>query len=620
MWNLIKCECLRFRKWALGLTALHLLLLGYLYIGGALRPSEPGIAYSAAILYALVGLAFGLVQVGGYRRPSQWVFLVHRPLAPARIWLSLVAAALLLITIAIVAPLYLVLLGVDFGSAQDFDLRFYLLPPYLFGLVFSFYLCGTFVLLSSSRAALLVLALPALFLTREAGLWIFLPQLAVIGLLLWLNRCAFKPDQKAQPKSAAALVPTALAIQWGLYYTLYAVASLTFQFGQMALNQHPNSNPVPDTPHSIVGMEDTAAMQYAFGENEAPLLKRELAIAEVHRAYAGWNHFPFPQQLPFADRGGYLLDKARNVQWHFSHDRMLFKGINSRSGADAGWMGRSGRIYPSTDGMAADEYFREIPLVVDETTLVTPRELYRADFDSRRLELLHALENDEEYRSGPQLEGKMAVAISNRNLYFFDAFSLRNGHELLQPDATVALPGSIDNLHSIYVAELADGYAVSFLYGTYERQGWSPALLVSGLLPLGGEFSDTSTRPLQPSFSDWFIYKQYLISPLLAYLSKATWSAIEPRHEGSVSLHTLLSRPIPVQVRTAMLVSALLCALLTALLSRRTQLESRGRAIWITCNAFTGIPGLLTFLCLSEWREADRDQAAAEVAQRAQLA
>lgn len=614
MWNLIKCECLRFRKWALGLTALHLLLLGYLTIGGALQPSDPGIAYSAAILYALVGLSFGLVQIAGYRRPSQWVFLMHRPLAPARIWLSLVAAALLLIAIAIVAPLYLVLLGVDLGSAQDFDLRFYLLPPYLSGLVLCCYLCGTFILLSSSRAALAILALPALFMTRDVGLWIFLPQVAVIGLLFWLNCCAFKPDRQAHPKSPTTLVPTALAIQWGLYCVLYIAISFGYQFGLMAIRQHPNYNPAPDTPKAISAMNDAAAIQYAFGDNSTSVLKKELAIAEVHRAYPQWNHFPFNQQLPFADANRFLFDEADNIQWQFNHDRMLFKGLNIRSGADAGWMGRSGTVYPYPDGLATGEYFREIPQIVDDAILVTPGEIYRADFDNQRLELRHKLESNERYRSGIQVQGKMAVAFSDRNLYFFDPFDVQHGHGLLQADAIVPLPQTDVNFRWVYTAELADAFALTFVYGNYGREGWDPTqsvYLISGLLPLGEEFSASNVRKLNQIYPLWFSYKQYLISPFFAYLNKATRSAIEPHSENSVTVAELLTRPLPKEISTALLALALLCALATAVLSRRSQLSAHGRTAWIICNAATGLPGLLGFLFLTDRRQREETTAIA---------
>lgn len=601
MWALIKCECLRFRKWALGMAALHLLLLGNLYIGGSLQASDVAIAFSGAILYALLGLIFGLLQVGGYRRASQWAFLVHRPLAPARIWLSLVGAAALLVLGVIAAPLYLVILGMDLGSALTMDLRFYLLPLYLFGLVFACYLCGTFILLSSARAALFVLALPALFMTREAGLWIFLPQLAVIGLLLWLNHCAFKPDRQAHPRSLAALLPTALAIQWGLYCALHVAISLGYQMGLMAVKQHPNYNPAPDTRAGFRSMASEAAMQYAFADSAEPMLKRELGIAEIHGIRPAWNHLPFAQQLPFADRGNILIDRERNTEWHFSHDRMLFKGINSRSGADSGWMGVSGTVYPSAAGLPAEEYFGEIPLIVDDTSLVTRRALYSADFDNRHLVLRHSLQGDEEYRSGLLLEGKTAAVLSDRGLYFFDAYEARNGQGLLQPEAVVPLPRGLDNFHWVHIAELADGFALTFFYGTSRREGWDPALLVSGLLPLAeGSFNTVTSRDLDPVYPTWFTYKQYLISPLFAYLGKATWSAIEPHAEDSVSLGRLLSRPLPGGVRGGMLMTALLCALATALLSRHTSLSKRGRAGWILCNALTGLPGLLSFLFLTD--------------------
>ena len=93
MGSLFASELRRFRGPALVAAAVHFLVLGVVAAGDELFHPSPSRLAVAAMAYALAGLLLGFYQVGSYRRGQLWTFLVHRPLAPQRIFFAFAAAA-----------------------------------------------------------------------------------------------------------------------------------------------------------------------------------------------------------------------------------------------------------------------------------------------------------------------------------------------------------------------------------------------------------------------------------------------------------------------------------------------------------------------------------------------
>ena len=60
---------------------MHLGALVFLARMVDLAQQPPEVYYVFGAVYALTGLLLGLYQMGGYRRPNQWLNLLHRPLA-----------------------------------------------------------------------------------------------------------------------------------------------------------------------------------------------------------------------------------------------------------------------------------------------------------------------------------------------------------------------------------------------------------------------------------------------------------------------------------------------------------------------------------------------------------
>ena len=78
MSDLFKGELLRFRLWAIAAFLINLGVLGFLsrMVDLAQQPSFVYQVFGA--VYAAAGALLGLYQMGSYRKPNQWLNLLHR--------------------------------------------------------------------------------------------------------------------------------------------------------------------------------------------------------------------------------------------------------------------------------------------------------------------------------------------------------------------------------------------------------------------------------------------------------------------------------------------------------------------------------------------------------------
>src|SRR5688572_2649130 len=110
MTNLFKTEVLRHLNWMLILAVAHFLILYYMFsLGSAFTNGQSGLLWLLAML--ICGGMFGLLQIKLHKRSNDWVYLLHRPLPPARIHtaLTLAGGVLLIVTLFIPALLMVVI-------------------------------------------------------------------------------------------------------------------------------------------------------------------------------------------------------------------------------------------------------------------------------------------------------------------------------------------------------------------------------------------------------------------------------------------------------------------------------------------------------------------------------
>ena len=583
MHHLFKSELVRFRNLTLAFAIAHLLILRGVSAFGDLFAMTTGKLVAGVLIYALTGLILGLYQLGSYKKLKSWTYLIHRPLAPSRIFAALSGAAATLLFAAIALPILVMTLYLEVMTVQWIDFRQYLLPIFVFAMTYCLYLIGCFVALSASRAAVLVLALPFLFMTRQAvGLWVFLPQLFV---LLWLGFVAFvvfKPNLSTHLRRPVAVVASALPIQYaffGLILMGVMVANSTVTAFQVAgwksFAVHRWDNYFPDgTFFNAQYRQDEEVIAHGLRTSTTERsrhLQKQVELAEVSAIRPWYSRFPVRHQLAFMDDQTTLNDGEENVVWTFSHDRMAFQGRETLSGARVGWLGPDGR----SDTAAAVSRFPEVPFLVGDRFLVTHRELYEFDARRQRVTLRYELADGEVFVSPLVVQGSFATALSDRALYFFEPRDLRDEPGLLTPFSVVPLPGEARNLDRIHVAELIDGYLLSFLFGTQSEREFHEAKQIVAELGVDGSYEVVNERALGPGWPAWFSHRGFVVSPLLQYAHDVVWTAIAPLRPQRVTVSEILARPIPAGAGGTALLVAILSAVLTAWVARRRRLERR---------------------------------------------
>ena len=81
MKDLMFSELRRFRWLALVVFVAHTLLLVFLHRVSNLLQQSFLESLPMLLIYIGLGIALSIAQVGSYRKPSQWAWLIHRPLA-----------------------------------------------------------------------------------------------------------------------------------------------------------------------------------------------------------------------------------------------------------------------------------------------------------------------------------------------------------------------------------------------------------------------------------------------------------------------------------------------------------------------------------------------------------
>lgn len=610
MWHLLNSELVRFRRPAIGFALAHLVVLGYLAGGDLFAPSLPRIAVGL-LVYALGGLLLGLYQMRTHARPNRWTYLVHRPLAPRRIHLALTGAAAAVLLVAVTLPQLLVVAGVEMFTTQPVDGRHLLLVVFVFGTAFSFYLAGAFIALSPTRGALLVLALPLFFLTRDAvGAWVLVPLAVVLLWLAWLSLAAFKPDLAAPLRRPRAVIAAALPMQYALFWLLVAGLGVGYQMG-IIFHQAGWRGPAvfawddyfPDGSYDhVVYLDGAAALTHGLATADggrAAELRGQIRLADVAEIRPRHDALPVRHQPLFMDRSPVLVDEETGVRWSFQHDPMLFFGRDLRTGAPVGWLGPEGRLGMAEPSVTTPR-FPAVPRVAANRFPLTAGRLWEYEPRTQTLRLRFVAAPGERLAAPLALHHGVATLLSDRALYLFAPRDLERGDDLLAPTAIVPLPGDLRNLERVDVAELIDGHLVSFLLGEQSARDLYPARQVVVEVGLDGTRHLIAERPLQPmSFSVWYRHRGFVVSPVWQLLDDAVWGLVAPARPQRVSLAQVARRPPPPAIRWAALAVALVSAALAAAFARRRSLTVRGRWAWTVACGLAGPPALISLWLLT---------------------
>lgn len=596
MRDLFFSEWRRFSRWALVFAVGQLVLL--FLVARASNPLDWSYEDQAAllVLFMLEGFLLAMVQIGGYRKPSQWLWLIHRPLPMRHIFLAMLLAATALLACALLLPALIWLAATDGFSSRIVDVRHYVSLLHLLAFAVMAWLCGTLMLLSRSRFVLLTLVLPLAFAAQLISVWwLFVPVLICLGWLLLITLHAFRADRAVPPERHLVMLATALPLQLGFLL-------IGFHFGKELIELADYLRAPPRRDQMVL-------------EGELPDLEREASVGMLLRGLSAskddrtlsWREqlplmpvktlWPmlerFPVRHQFGNLASFWWDQQRGIEWQFSHDDMRFHGRDPRRDEIVGVWGQDGRAQAS-----AMRPYDSVPLLE-----LTATRWFGSDAQTQQQATLLQLDAGERFISRPESALDRLWILSNRALRVFHPRAA-NASPLQPPvaDWTLPLPDDVTRLAQVDVAGLLDGWLVSlFYFDAYERfyAPWQQVLLVH---PDGRVEVLVARQPID----DVRILTGSGGSPLLP---QEAWWLSPLLHGFAAHVDALfdrgLTRPPQVQwwpeARQLWLPAGLLMLLSVVLAAwwlRTAPVTPARRRLWLSICLLVGLPALFSLLCL----------------------
>jgi hypothetical protein len=609
MKDIIFSELLRFRKLALVIGLCNLLLLMVLDAKENLLVFSSSSFTIFVTVPALICFIFGLYQFGRYRKLAQWTYLIHRPLSMGRIFTSLLCGALLLMLAVFILPIALLYITIDLFGERMIEYRHYYLLLYCLGYSVSFYLAASFSVLHPKKIAYVVLLLPViLFSGTEVGYEIFVKQLLLIAYLLWITSAAFKTEIDSNFDKPLNIISGILPVQFGLY------AMMVAGFFPVGIIGHDIQT--KQMPHSVNVTTDKLRFEMpkldsmlwgltGLTENNVESYRKQLQGATFSRLdYWMWDDMEKIQtryQPHFNDQNYGFYDAKNAMFWQFSHEQQLFKGTSFDQETPQ-WLGLNG-VVEDLSLVSAASRFPFIPYVVNNV-IYGQGKVYQFNSTSQQLDLRFELPTAESLHT-VLLKGSNYLALSSdKSLYLFYPADINEKTSEVQPFSKIDLPRNWQQLMGVNVAELADGYMLSLIYGDdsmdsigYMHTEMKPDLLDAEIYTIKTDFGGDSTllnhKLITAGIPAWLSYGSYLISPAFAY---AEFGLKSLESEYKINDH------IPKEIIYLMLIIWLLNAAVCAFLLLPSQKTIAEKSLWIVGSAGIGLPGLLCCWLLSDWR------------------
>ncbi|HZM00953.1 MAG TPA: hypothetical protein VFD43_11955 [Planctomycetota bacterium] len=599
--DLIRSEWRRFRRLALIVALCH--GLGLLLLSRAVDVLQLGSEDQGAmlVLYMVLGLALALLQVGSYRKTSRWLWLIHRPLAPARIFAALALSALAQLCVGVLAPLLVFLVATDAFTTQVVDSRHYVASVLALAFTLMAWLAGAHACTSRHKVAVAVLLAPLMLALHPASVWwLLLPVLACLAWLAFVARHSFRADRAAPIARHGVLLLTALPMQLGFFLLVFELSKAGVALFELLGRSNPGRTVLTtDTDVDVdamlrnwsrnflaLGLENSRDPRVAMWREQLPLLQMAGLTPDIER-------FPVRHQL--GNVASPWWDDTRKIQWTFSHDRMQFLGRDLSGGATRGWWGAS--------GIGAAEPFAEVPAFG-----MTRDVLYTVDLETQRQHELVRLPAGEWFMGRPVNALDRVLLQTNRRLLAY-----RPDREALSPFAPPLLdwqlplpPGEPPPMVEVF--ELLDGWLVSlFYFDEREFDGfeslidpWQQVvhLDADGRSSVVGERRNIRGHSVSVGGSAAVPVASWWVSPALYALAHLpdrldTGLTQPPRFE-----------PLPRVPLFRWLAGALMLASLAAgsLWLRGTRVGAARRRLWLVSCVLLGVPALLSLICLEPRR------------------
>ena len=602
MRDIFKAEWLRYRLWVLAFAMAHLLLLAFFNRLTDLGQQPLNVYRAFAGAYIAIGVLLGLHQMGSWRRPNQWINLLHRPVGPRRIALGLLAAGTAAIALAVLLPVLALLAWQAWGTTRIAETRHVLLAAAAFLVAICGYLAGAYAMLANRRHAAAGLVLIAwVAAAQAAGAAAVLIQGIACAWLLAMVLIAFRPDLGEPPRSPLAMAFTAITVQVGVYILLVLVGFVG-ELGWIMQGTHPANMSHPpagghvETDRLSPRDRMLAGLSHANGA-EVPLWREQVALSEVYPLDRQLRAVPERGDLGNAAAAEYD-DRMRRVHWTFSHDRMRFEGVSLADGSRRGERGIGAKddAFPTVVTPAGP-----LPgMSKDDVTLIAGNSLYqyRADLGSVVPRIL--LPRGEWILGTTPVGGSLAM-LGDRAVYVFDGRHLGDGDAPVHPRYRIPMPGKAGDLAAVDMVELVDGYLLSFTFTrrAYDMRGAMPYQTVLWVND-AGSVAPVATRALHQDFPAFYRYRKWWASPAMYTLcTQATrlFSAPDP-------LEAYGTPPIPDDMRALAAALALVVFCIGAWLAWRRVHGLPSRIVWTLACGVVGLPALVSLVLLVPRREA----------------
>lgn len=592
MRQLFMSECRRFVPAALIFALAHMLVQLYAFrINYFFLERQRSEQILTLVFYAIAGVAFAVAQIGGYRQPNRWLWLLHRPMSRPAIFGAIGLSALATITFAVALPALLTVIGFDWLTARPIGMRHYAAVPYLVMVCSIAWSAGAVISLNPSRFAFLVIFIPYVFVLNEATACVSaLAATAVAAVMAIVVYAQFKPDRRTPPTGSLAMLASAAPLVLGFYFVLYWSGSALFQIGMTAFGVHPLNQSVPPAGGFVEIQRAEPRPQVLMGlaastDARAEHWRRQVALTDVGLIFPDIARGAVPNQLS-NDGIASFKDSRNSIEYVFDHAAMRFKGIDGATGADRGWSGFGGT------GSALP--FPTIPKAMSGY-IVARQQALTYDAASGRYLLRVSVPDGERLLFAPKKIGDLVYQLTNRRLIAYASDAAKPDAPYVQQFA-VTWAHPINDAHRVSIAPLLDGTLVS---ATNLEPLLTPEDSIDQtvyFVDANGRQSTVAQRKLHRDYPVLFTHAAWLTSPLLHSLNAGTRLLFELSGgtDYDYAKNSMLFLPRPPMVWIAAL-------LLMALSGTCAWIRQRSVRWTLACTLF-GMPALATLFVLTTKR------------------
>jgi hypothetical protein len=598
MKDLFFSEWHRFQRHALIVAVCHgLVLLFMSRITNVLQLPDDDQGMMLAI-YMVLGLALAMVQVGSYRKPNQWLWLIHRPLPPTRIFAALSLSALTMLTLTVFVPLLLFVFATDVFTTHVVDTRHYVALFHVLAFSMMAWFAGTHAILSRNKVTVAVLVAPFLLAMHLASVWsLVLPVLICLAWLTWITMYSFRADRSAPIARSSVLLLTALPLQLGFFLLVFHLSKVAVSaVDLMANNNYPAETVLASDKNAgawlrsfsqngfIKGLEGSQDPKAAEWREQIPLLEVAELVPDLER---------FPLRNQISNLRARWWDAKSGIEWTFSHDRMMFHGRDPKTGADRGWW--------SATGAGDQDAFSQIPL-----SGMTSSELFAIDDATQRQHVLLHLPPGERFVGRPVRALDRTLVLTNqRVLAYREDRQAASRFPPLQLDWQLALAVGDGEVPTVGIVELLDGWLVSLFYFVpKELDGfeslampWQQVVYIDAtgnptVVGVSKNVRDVNVSigraPLVPKAAWW-------LSPILYTLARWPGSALD---KGLTQPPQVAPLPVVSMFYPVAVVLMLLSCGLGYWWLRGSQINAARRRLWLASCMFLGLPAFFSLVCL----------------------